>query len=150
MKDNTPDFGRRIVVDLSFTSALAETCRALREEGLFVLTRFDVRDQFMRDQPHAFRPYEILEVWSPELAFDALSQELDAGLLLPTRIVLYELTDGQTAVLASEPLAPMAAQPRWREDFPALAAVADYQSECVGRVLAQVQHSAAHQPAVPR
>jgi uncharacterized protein (DUF302 family) len=108
MNDCTPDYGRRIVVDLRFEAALGEANRAIRDEGLFVLTRFDVRDHFLRDQRHMFRQYEILEVWSPDLAFEALSHHLDAGIIFPTRIVLYELADGETAMLVSEPLAPMA------------------------------------------
>jgi uncharacterized protein (DUF302 family) len=87
-----------------------------------------------------FRLYEILEVWSPDLAFEALSRDLDAGIILPTRIVLYELADGETAMLVSEPLAPMASQPQWRKDFPALAALADRESERIARVIAHMQH----------
>jgi uncharacterized protein (DUF302 family) len=139
MSDYTPDYGRRIVVDLDFQSALGEANRALREEGLFVLTRVDVRDHFMRDQRHMFRMYEILEAWSPDLAFEALSHHPDAGIILPTRIVLYELADGETAMLVSEPLAPMAAQPQWRQAFPALAAIAGRESERVARVLAKIR-----------
>jgi len=148
MNDYTPDHGRRFVVDLGFEAALGEANRAIREAGLFVLARFDVRDHFMRDARHLFRQYEILEVWSPDLAFEALSHHLDAGILLPTRIALYELADGETMMLASEPLAPMAAQPQWRAAFPALAAIADRESERIARVLAHVQRCSSAQVSV--
>lgn len=144
MSEYAPDVGRRIVVDLGFAEALGAANRAFREEGLFVLTRFDVRDHFMRDQRHLFRLYEMLEVWSPELAVDALSHHLDAGLILPTRIVLYELADGETAMVVGDPLAPMASQPRWRKDFPALAAIADQERQRLARAVGRVPH---HSPA---
>ena len=86
-----------------------------------------------------FRQYEMLEAWSPDLAVEVLGHNLDAGLMLPTRIVIYELADGETAVLASEPLSPMASHERWRDDFPEIAAVADRESDRIARVLAAVQ-----------
>jgi len=144
MSDYTPDYGRRIVVDLGFESTLGQVNLALREEGLCALARIDVRDHLMREQRHMFRQYEIIEAWSPDLAVETLGSHLDAGIVLPTRFALYELADGETAVLASEPMAPMAAHPQWRADFPALAAAADREAERVARVLARVQqHSRA-------
>ncbi len=151
MSDYTPDYGRRIVIDVAFEAALGRVNFALREEGLCALARVDVRDHFMREQRHLFRQYEIIEAWSPDLAVETLGQHLDAGVALPTRFVVYELPDGETAVLASEPLAPMAAHPQWRLDFPALAALADREAERVARVLARVQQGshAAHVASAP-
>src|SRR5512135_26443 len=78
MSDYTPDYGRRLVVDLDFETALGAVNRAIREEGLHALARIDVRDHFMRDQRHMFRLYEIIEAWSPDLAVEALGHHLDA------------------------------------------------------------------------
>ncbi len=143
MSDYTPDYGRRIVVDLDFEQTLGAVNLAIRQEGLFALARIDVRDHFMRDQRHLFRLYEIIEAWSPDLAAAMLSRHLDAGLVLPTRLVVYELADGETAVLASEPLSPMASNVRWRLDFPDLAALADRESDRIARVLMAVERHAA-------
>ena len=142
MSDYAPDYGRRIVVDLNFEATLGHLSRVLREEGLFALARIDVRDHFMRDQRHMFRLYEIVEAWSPDVAVETLSHHLDAGLVLPTRFVVYELADGETAVLASEPLSSMASRPRWRAEFPDLALVADREAERVARAMASLQHLA--------
>ncbi len=143
MSDFTPDYGRRVVVDLCFELALGAVSHAIREEGLHALARIDVRDHFMRQERHLFRQYEIVEAWSPDLAIAALTHSLDAGLVLPTRFVLYELADGETAVLASEPLAPLAAHADWRAAFPDLAVLADRESNRVARVLDRVQHESA-------
>ena len=142
MNDYTPDYGRRIVVDLEFEAAVGEVNRALREEGLCALAQIDVRNHFSRDPGHLFRQYLIIEAWSPDLAVKTLDRHLDAGLMLPTRIVLYELADGETAVLTSEPLSPLASHARWREDFPGLADIADAESERLARVLEGLQDSA--------
>ncbi len=127
-------------MNLDFEATLGHLSLALREEGLFVLARIDVRDHFMREQRRMFRMYEIFEAWSPDLATQTLDDHLDAGVALPTRFVIYEVADGQTAVLASEPLSPLASHAQWRKDFPELAAIADREDDRVARVLAKVQH----------
>ena len=136
---STCEYGRRIVVGTDFESTLGRLSRALRDEGLFALARIDVRDHFMRDQRRMFRLYEIIEAWSPEVAVETVSHHLDAGVLLPTRFVIYELADGETAVVASEPLSSMTSHPHWREEFPDLAIAADREAERVARVLARLQ-----------
>jgi len=136
------DYGRRIVVDLPFEEAIAALRRAVREQGLEVIARVDVRDRFRRELAHDFRRYFLFEVWSPELALEALRQDLDAGTILPTALVVYELADGETAIGAREPLFPVAAHAGWRQHAPALAAMADHEAERVARVFATLTRSA--------
>ena len=38
------DYGRRVVLDVPFQLAVAETSQVLREEGLDIVARFDVRE----------------------------------------------------------------------------------------------------------
>ena len=136
------DYGRRIVVDLPFEEAVGIVRRAVCDQGLDVIAHVDVRDRFRRELAHDFRRYVLLEVWSPELALEALRQDLDAGTILPTTIVMYELADGETAVSAREPLLPLAANAGWRHHAPALAAMADHEAERLARVLATLTRSA--------
>ena len=136
------DYGRRIVVDLPFEEAVAVLRRAVRDQGLDVIARVDVRDRFRRELAHDFRRYVLFEVWSPELALEALRQDLDAGTILPTTLVMYELADGETAVTAREPLFPLAAHAGWRQHAPALATMADHEAERVARVLATLTRGA--------
>lgn len=140
------DYGRRIVVDLAFETAVGDTSRAIREEGLQVIARVDVRDHFKRDLGHDFRQYVLLEAWSPELAAEALQRNLDAGTLLHTSFAIYELADGETAVVAAEPFSPLAAEPEWRREAPELATIADEEGQRVARVLDRLQRasSASH------
>lgn len=142
------DYGRRIVVDLGFDAVVGEASRAIREEGLQMIARIDVRDHFWRDLGHDFRHYFLIEAWSPELALEALRHNLDVGTILPTTFAIYELADGETAVVMSEPLSRMAAEPDWRRDTPALAAIADRESARAARVLVRLQDTSSSQAAV--
>ena len=142
------DYGRRIVLDLGFEAVVGEVSRAIRREGLCIIGRLDVRDHFWRDLGRDFRQYFLIEAWSPELALEALRHNLDVGTLLPTTFAIYELADGETAVVAKEPLSPIATEPDWRVDVPAIAAIADRESERVARVLARLQHASSRSASV--
>jgi len=130
-------YSRRIVLESDYETALGDLSRALKDEGLQVIARIDVRDHCWRNG-HDFRRYLLLEAWSPDLAFEALRQTLDAGPLLTTTLAVYELADGETAVTIRESLAPFADDEALRQAEPWLAAVADQERERVTRALARV------------
>jgi len=134
------DYGRRIVVDLDFESALGETARALHEEGLQTIAQIDIRAHFRRDLAHDFRQYYVVDAWSSRLAIAALAHDLDAGAILPTRLAIYELADGETAIVAAEPLASMMSEPEWQRQSPELAMLAREESRRIARVLQRLQH----------
>jgi len=134
------DYGRRIVIDLGFEAAVAHTAQAIREAGLDVVSRIDVRDCFWRDLRHGFRQYVLLDVWSPTLAIEALKHDLAAGTILRTTFAVYELADGETAIVAREPLSSVSSDPGWRRDTPALALIADRLCNQIAGVLARLQH----------
>jgi uncharacterized protein (DUF302 family) len=142
------DYGRRIVIDLGFETALSETSRAIREEGLQMLARIDVRDRFWRDLAHDFRRYYLLEAWSPELALEALRNNLEVGTILSTTFAIYELADGETVVVAKESFSQIAADPDWRRDAPAVAAVVDREGLRVARVLERLRRVASREASV--
>lgn len=142
------DYGRRIVLDLGFEAVLGEVSRAIREEGLQMIARVDIRDHFWRHLGHDFRQYFLLDAWSPEFAFEALRHNLEAGTMFPTTFAIYELADGETVVVAKEPLSSLAADSEWRKEAPALATIADRECERVARVLARLQHASSHRPSV--
>jgi uncharacterized protein (DUF302 family) len=142
------EYGRRIVIDSGFEAAVGEVSRAIRDEGMQTIAQIDVRGSFWRELGRDFRQYVLLEAWSPALAFDALRTDLDAGTIFPTTFAIYELADGETAVMVKQPLAPVAVQPDWQRHAPGLARIAERQSECAAHVLERLQHmSRAH--AVP-
>jgi uncharacterized protein (DUF302 family) len=134
------DYRRRIVVDSNFETAVSEVSCALRDEGLQVIARVDVRDHFWRHMGHDFRQYVLIEAWSPEIAYEALIHNLAIGAALPTTFAVYELADGETAVVARDPMPPMAGDPVWHDESPALAAIVDRERKRIGRVLSRVEH----------
>ena len=144
------DYGRRIIIDSSFDRTVDEAIHAFGEEGLDVISRFDVREYLRRRLQHDFRRYVLLQVSAPRLMFEALRDDLGVGAILPVTIAIHELADGETAVVASEPFGAVLCDMRWREAAPALAKLADEESEQVARGLARLQHLGPHQQAQPR
>ena len=142
------DYGRRLVVDLSFDRALVETVQALHDEGLDVVGRFDVRDYVLHRLHHDFRRYVLLQALPSRLMLEALRQDLDVGTILPATVAIYELADGETAVVASEPFAPVLSDYAWRQAVPEMAAVGDQESQQVARALRRLQHLAPRQESV--
>lgn len=126
------DRERRIVMDSGFEAVVGEASRAIDEEGLRVIARIDQAglglDQGCR--------YVVLEAWSPELQLEALRLGLDARSLLLTTFEIYELAGGQTVVLATE---PFSLESTCRQESRALSALADRESERVGRMLERLQ-----------
>jgi uncharacterized protein (DUF302 family) len=136
------DYGRRIVVDLEFETAVDETSRLIRQEGLQIIARVDLRDRIRRNLSGDFRRYLLIDAWSPTLAVDALRHNLDIGPILPITFSIYELADGESVVVAKEPLVPYADNAAWRRDFPELATLADVEAEHVARVFAGLNERA--------
>ena len=133
------DYGRRLVIDRPFDRALIAVMRVLHEEGWDLTGRFNVREYLRRKLHHDFRRYALLEATSPQLMLDALRQDLDVGAILPVTIAVYELADGETAVVVSEPFAPVLSNQAWRQAVPDLASLADQESDQLARALARLQ-----------
>jgi uncharacterized protein (DUF302 family) len=144
----TNDYGRQVVIDLPFDAASEEIGRVMREEGLQVLATIDVRDELQRTASHAFRRYVLLEAWAPKPALNALRHHLDAGVVLPITFAVYELADGETAVVVREPFGAELDDPGWRSVEPDLASMAYLESVRVARVLDRLCHRTPPQGAV--
>lgn len=135
-------YGRRVVVDLPFEAAVDEMIRALRAEGLELAGRLDVGRFLERTLHHDFRRYVLLEVVSPDVTLEALRQDLDVGAVLPTTCAIFELADGETAVVVAEPFGGLGSEVEWRRTAPALAALADQACEQNARALNGLQQAA--------
>jgi uncharacterized protein (DUF302 family) len=143
-------YGQRIVINSGFETVLGEVSRAIREEGLQTIARIDVRDHFWRDLGHDFLRYFLIEAWSPELALEALRQDLGIGTILPGTLAIYELADGQTAVVVREPLSSLGEDPERLRAIPDLATIADMERARMTRIIARLRDVAAHQaPELP-
>lgn len=121
--------GMKKTLSMSFDDALSKVPEALKSEGFGVLTEIDVQKTLAQKLQVSFRNYRILGACNPTLAHRALSAEIDAGVMLPCNVIIYEQDDGQTMVNVVDPLQTLA-----RESGP-LEAIAREAREKLERVL---------------
>ena len=95
----TIGYGFRKELDFPFHEAIARTRAALADEGFGVLCEIDIKEKLREKLGIDFRNYVILGACNPSLAFEALQEEIDLGLLLPCNVVVYE-TDSSTVAAA--------------------------------------------------
>jgi uncharacterized protein (DUF302 family) len=119
------DFGRRIVLDTSFEDGLVATTDALRQAGFQIAARVDVREELRRTLDHDCRRYTLLVVYAPETMLKVLLLDLAAGTALPVTVAVYELIDGEVAVVFPPPFEALSNDLNWRKGQPALAQCAD-------------------------
>jgi uncharacterized protein (DUF302 family) len=96
----TGKYAFRARIDAPYAQALARVKEALKAEGFGVLTEVDVKSTFAVKLNVEFRAYAILGACNPALSHRALSEELDAGLVLPCNVVVYETGEGTDIVIA--------------------------------------------------
>ncbi|MCC6620715.1 MAG: DUF302 domain-containing protein [Deltaproteobacteria bacterium] len=122
----------RKTLDLSFDDALARVPDALATEGFGILTRIDVRETLKKKIDVDFRPYTILGACNPPLAHQALSAELEVGLMLPCNVIVYAEGERRTTVVAIDPMATIAAS------HPALQPIAQAVHDKLARALSRL------------
>ncbi len=96
-------FGR--TVSLPYAEAERRVREELQKEGFGVLTEIDIKENFKEKLGRDFRDYIILGACNPPLAWEAFGRELNIGTLLPCNVVVYTGDDGQTVVMAMDPVA---------------------------------------------
>lgn len=99
---NSP-FGFGKQVDSDFDSAIDKVTAALATEGFGVLSDIDVaakmKEKLDKDMPR----YRILGACNPPIAFEAISNVEDIGLLLPCNVLVREDKDGAVHVDFMDP-----------------------------------------------
>ncbi len=90
------------LVKLPFERALQETRDALKAEDLVVIAEIDLQAQLAARLSQQIRPYTILGVWAPEWEYQALSQEPDIGLLMPSHVCLWDNGNGTCTIATAD------------------------------------------------
>ncbi len=103
------NMGIRKTLAMDYQQALDRLPEALRSEGFGVLTEIDMRETLKKKLSVEFRRYKILGVCNPPLAHQALSANLEVGVMLPCNVVVYEAEGGGCVVEAVDPTKTMAA-----------------------------------------
>jgi uncharacterized protein (DUF302 family) len=84
------NYGYGRTLDLPFDVAVQRTRDSLKSEGFGVLCEIDIKEKLKEKIGVNFANYVILGACNPPLAYQALQQEMDLGLLLPCNVVVYE------------------------------------------------------------
>ena len=92
-------YGLKKTVAMSMEEADIRLRDELKKEGFGILTEIDVKATLKEKMDVDFRPYKILGACNPPLAYQALSSEMDIGLLLPCNVIVYEGEEEGTAVV---------------------------------------------------
>ncbi len=127
------DIGIKKKLKISFDEALAAVPEALKAEGFGILTEIDVQKTLDEKLKVPFRRYRILGACNPPMAHQALTAEIDAGVMLPCNVIVYEDDDGCAVVTAVDPMQTLA------REHPGLQPVASEVRDRLGRVVAALR-----------
>jgi uncharacterized protein (DUF302 family) len=109
-------YGIKRVVNYTYEDAVEKITSALSEQGFGILTEIDVKATLKKKIDQDFTKYVILGACNPGLAFQALSEEIDIGLLLPCNVIVYEHPEnGKTVIGVIDP--EMMVQAAGRQDL---------------------------------
>jgi uncharacterized protein (DUF302 family) len=97
-------YGYTRTVAMPYEQAVERVTAALKEQGFGILTEIDVKATLKKKLDKDFTKYVILGACNPNLAYQALTGEIDVGLLLPCNVTVYENpADGKTVVSVLDP-----------------------------------------------
>lgn len=93
---------------LNFSEAIGKVSEELKKEGFGIITEIDLKDKFKEKLQVNFRNYKILGACNPKLAYEAIKEENNIGILLPCNILVQEHDNGQVEISAVNPMETMA------------------------------------------
>jgi uncharacterized protein (DUF302 family) len=116
-----------------FEAVIGRVKDALKSEGFGVLTEIDVAGTLKSKIGKDFRPYRILGACNPNLAFEALREEANIGVMLPCNVIVQRYDNGEVEVSSIDPATAMQAVGNAK-----LSAVADQVRAALKRVVEAV------------
>ena len=96
-------YGLSIELNLPIEQAITATKEALKVQGFGVLTEIDVRKTLKENIAADFQPYVILGACNLSLAFVALQDDIETGLLLTCNVTVREEGNGRSVVSVLDP-----------------------------------------------
>jgi uncharacterized protein (DUF302 family) len=95
------------LLEISYDDAIAKVRGVLKEEGFGIVTEIEVKKTAEEKLDQECKRYVILGACTPPYAYQALEATLDAGLLLPCNVIVYETGDKKAYVAASIPVSAL-------------------------------------------
>ncbi|MFW5800046.1 MAG: DUF302 domain-containing protein [Spirochaetota bacterium] len=92
------------LVPMSYEKALNKTIEELEKVGFGILTEIDVKDTIKQKLDKDFKKYKILGACNPPYAYDVLSENPLAGLILPCNVIVYEEDSDKSVVAILNPV----------------------------------------------
>lgn len=96
-------FSLRKQLDTSHDDAVARLPEVLKFEGFGVLTEIDMQATLKAKLGVDIRRYKIFGACNPPFANQALALDLDAGLMMPCNMVVYQDDHNNAVVMAIDP-----------------------------------------------
>jgi len=91
-------------VTIPFDQAIDNITRSLQRQGFGVITTIDVKEILKQKLNIDFDKYKIIGACNPEFAFEVITIEPHAGLMLPCNLVVHEYQNGDVEISAINPL----------------------------------------------
>ena len=85
MEDKTAYYFSK-TLPVGFDEAVRRTTEALKQEGIGIITKIDVKETFKKKRGIDFRNYRILGACNPALSHEALNLEDKIGSMLPYNV----------------------------------------------------------------
>lgn len=100
-------YGFSLELPLDFDKVLELTTSALNDQGFGILTEIDVKETLKNKLAVDFKRYKILDVCNPSLAHNALTIEVEIGLMFPFNVIVYETDECKSRVSVIDPYVAM-------------------------------------------
>lgn len=128
------NYGMTKTVDMNYEETMEKVTEELKNVGFGILTTIDVKETFKKKLDKDFKKYIILGACNPNLAYSALTAEIELGLLLPCNVIVYEESENKTvlSILNPDLMADIA------KDSEALKEVSEKAKELLSEVLSKV------------
>lgn len=90
---NKTDYGYSKKVSFSFEQAIEKVKKELQREGFGILIEIDIKATLKKKLDIDFEKYVILGACNPPNAYKLLQAEIEAGLMLPCNVIVYQKKD---------------------------------------------------------
>ena len=96
-------------IEKDFETAVTLVTESLKEQGFGILTEINVHDVFKKKLDIDFKKYRILGACNPQFAHQAITTESNIGTMLPCNVLVKEVDEKNTEVVAVNPVSSMQA-----------------------------------------